>query len=283
MATTFTDTSSIRELDSSPTFVAAGINSTMQRQYQIKAASDSAALILVQGAAPSTATVDSIPLEAPRVITVKRVGQGSYEATVDYKHAGRDEREGEELVEVGDERVSGDFSGQTIHVTIAKAQTKYGTDAPDVGLAINQNYDGSVDGTEKNVRSGTFTVETLIDGATVTNAWLKARYQQIWTFNDATFRSWPAGSVALVGFVPRLRSDGNWDISYSFQIFEEETVTELGGVDLGGSVYLEGRQFKWVMYRPKVDAGGKLSSEPIGAYVADLYDESDFSDLGIAT
>lgn len=284
MSTTFCATNYIIQKTTSPVFDADGINSTMTRTYSISAATESAALSLVKSAAPLTAIVDSIPLDAPRKISVSKVGPGQYEATVSYRHAGRDEQEKQELIEVGDERVSSDFAGQTIHVTTALVQSKYPSTARDVGLGVNVLDDGTVEGTDINQRTGSFSVDVLIDEATATNAWFKARLEQVWTFNNATFRSWPAGSVALTGMQSRQRSDGNWDISYSFQIFPNETgVSEIGGVALGTTINLKGSQYKWVMFRPK-DDGGKIVPEPIGAYVAQLYeDETDFSQLGIST
>lgn len=283
MSTRFCGTSYIVEDPKSPSFVADGINSTMQRKYNLVAASSGSALVLVQVLSPSTATVDSIPLEAPRRISLQSEGYFRYSATVDYKHAGRDEQEKQELIDIGDERVSADFTGEQYHIATAREQTKYGAEAPAVELGVNVSYDGAVEGTEINKRTGAFQVETLISEAVGDNAWFKARFEQVWTFNDSLFRSWPAGAVALTGMSSRQRSDGNWDVGYSFQIFPNETVSEIGGIDLGGSQELKGAQFKWIMYRPK-EEGGKMVPEPIGAYVADVYDpESDFANLGIST
>ena len=284
MATTFCGVNYIVEDQTSPSFVAAGINSTMQRKYNISASSLSNALTLAKAAAPATATVDSVPLEAPRVISIQAKSTFTFVATVDYKHAGRDEQENEELIDIGDERVSADFTGETYHIGTAKAQTSYGDEAPDVGLGVNVDYDGTVNGTEINKRTGSFVVEVLISEATATNAWFKARFLQVWTFNDATFRSWEAGSIALTGISSRQRSDGNWDVGYSFQIFPNEAgVDEIGGVEIDPPVDLKGSQYKWVMHRPK-ELDGKLVPEPIGAYVGDVYDpETDFADLGIST
>jgi hypothetical protein len=284
VATTYCGTDYIVENANSPTFESDGLNSTMTRTYSISAASESSALSLVKLMAPATATVDSVPLEAPRKISVSRIGPGQYSATVSYRHAGRDEQEKQELINVGDERVSADFAGQTLHVTTAVSQTKYPASARDVGRGVNVLDDGTVEGTDINQRTGSFSVDVLIDEATGTNAWFKARFEQVWTFNNGTFRSWPAGSVALTGMQSRQRSDGNWDVSYSFQIFPNETgVTNIGGVSLGATVNLKGSEYKWVMFRPKDDAG-KIVPEPIGAYVANVYGaETDFSLLGIST
>lgn len=284
MSTEYTGTESISEEPTSPVFVSEGINSTMTRTYAIRSASHAGALALLKGLAPASATVDTIPLEAPPKWQIASVDRGVYKGTVDYKHAGRDEQQKQELINIGDERVASDFQGQSIHVTTAKSQTRYGTSSINTRRAVNAKYDGTVDGVDINDRTGSFQVDVLVDEATVTNAWLKARYLQVWTFNNATFRSWPAGSVALTGMTTRQRSDGNWDISYSFQIFPGETVTDIGGISTGGSVTLKGSDYKWLMYRPKLDTGTTtVEPEAIGAYVAKLYDETDFADLGIST
>jgi hypothetical protein len=289
MPTTFCDTSKIAQAPNSPEFESSGLNSWMKRTYLIDAETEAAALVLLKGAAPATATVDTIPLEATPVYKIKTIrgldgGVSRYEGTVDYRHAGRDEQTeaANELIEPGREKVSFSFSGASAHQTVCLSQTKYGTNSRDVGKALNVQYNGEVDGLEVNSRTGQFTVSTVIEAATATNAWFKARFEQVWTLNNATFRSWGAGSVALIGIDGRQRADGNWEIDYSFQIQPPETLTEIGGVSLGGSVAKEGWQYAWVMFRPKDDAN-KIVPEPIGAYIADIYPKTDFSLLGIST
>lgn len=284
MATTFCGLEIVSEDPKSPIVKSAGIASTVVRRYRVRSASHNSALALVEGLAPVSETVGSIPLQAPREIDLDPEDPETFTATVTYKHAGRDEQTKDELVEIGDEKVSGSFSGRSAHITEALSQTKYGTNAREVGKSVNVNYDGEVEGVDVNERTGSFTVETIISEATGTNSWFKARFEQIWTLNNADFRSWSSGCVALVGMDYRQRSDGNWEIAYHFEIIPSETVTSIAGVALGGSVFKEGWQYVWAMYRKKEDTATKrIEPEAIGVYIADLYPSSNFADLGIST
>lgn len=287
MPTTFCVNSKISESSDSPKSQSAGMNSSKTRTFEIYAASDAAAYALLKAYAPAFDVVDSIPLTATPVYkldTVRAVNGGIqvYKATVEYKHAGRDEQAAadNELIDVGREKVTCSFTGTSTNVTTALSQTKYGAEARDVGKAVNVQYNGEVEGHDINVRTGSFTVGTVLGKDLVTNEWLKERFAQIWTINESDFRSWPPGCVALTGMEMRQRADGNWEVDYSFAIQPPESFDEIGGVQLGATVDKEGFQYSWVMFRPKEDAD-KILPEAIGAYIADVYRKSDFGLLGI--
>lgn len=287
MPTTFCVQSRINETPDSPKSTSAGLNSTKTRTFEIYATSEAEAYTLLRQTAPSVDMVDGIPLAATPVYKLDTVfatetGVRAYRATVDYRHAGRDEQAlaSNELIEPGREKVTSSFTGTTASVTTAISQTKYGAESRDVGKAVNVQYNGEVEGHDINVRTGSFTVSTVIDKDIVTNDWLKARFEQIWTINNANFRGWEVGCVALTGMDTRQRADGNWEIDYTFAIQPQETLTEIGGVPLGATVVKEGFQYSWVMFRPKDDTD-KIVPEAIGAYIATVYDKSDFGQLGI--
>lgn len=287
MPTTFCVNSKISESADSPKSQSAGMNSSKTRTFEIYATSDAAAYALMKGYAPAFDVVDSIPLTATPVYKLDSIrstngGVNVYKGTVEYKHAGRDEQTAaqNELIEPGREKVTCNFTGSSTSVTTALSQTKYGADARDVGKAVNVQYNGEVEGHDINVRTGAFTVSTVLESTLVTNQWLKERFDQIWTINQADFRSWPAGCVALTGMDMRQRADGDWEVDYSFAIQPPEEITELGGVQLGQTVTKEGFQYSWVMFRPK-EAADKILPEAIGAYIADVYKKSDFGLLGI--
>lgn len=290
MATTFCVSSKISETVNSPKSVSNGLNSSKTRTFEINASSESAAYTLLKAYAPSSDVVDGITLAATPVYRIEAVhglngAVGTYKGVVEYRHAGQDFQTtaANELLEVGREKVTFQASGTQVHKNYAISQTQYGAEARVVGKALNVQYDGTVDGLELNERAGQFTVSTVIDGAVADNAWWKARFGQVWTLNDATFRSWEAGSIALAGIDARQRADGHWEVDYSFQIQPQESaVTEIAGFNIGGPIDIEGFQYAWVMFRNKEDSG-KIVPEIIGAYVADVYPKSDFSQLGIVT
>lgn len=287
MPTTFCVNSKITESADSPKSQSSGMNSSKTRTFEIYAASDAAAYVLLKAYAPAFDVVDGIPLTATPVYKLDTIrgltgGVNAYKGTVEYKHAGRDEQtqSQNELIEAGREKVTCSFSGTTAHVNYALRQTKYGADARDCKKAVNVQYNGDVEGVDVNVPTGSFTVSTVIDGAVVTNQWLKERFEQIWTINQSEFRSWPEGCVALTGMDTRQRADGDWEIDYSFAIQPPERMTEIAGTPFSQPVDKEGFQYAWVMFRPKEDAN-TIAPEVVGAYISDLYKKSDFGLLGI--
>lgn len=290
MATTFCATEKISESANSPKSVSNGLNSSKTRTFEIVAASEAAAYVLLKAYAPSSDQVDGITLGATPVYAIEPVqavdgGPNIYRGRVEYRHAGSDFQTfaANELLEVGREKVTFSASGQTTLKKYALSQLQYGVDARIVGNQLNVQYDGTVDGLEVNERAGQFTVSTVIDKDVATNAWWKARFEQVWTINDATFRSWEEGSVALAGIDGRQRADGHWEVDYTFQIKPmEKDLTEVADFPLGVTRDKEGWQYVWAMLRNKEDSG-KIVPEVIGIYFADIYEKSNFANLGIQT
>lgn len=300
MPTKFCPIEKITECADSPKSQSAGLNSSKVRTFEIFAPSDLIAYELLKAYAPKVDFVPGDDIFTPLVLAATPVYKidtirgydvpnsngkiNAYKGTVEYKHAGRDEQTtaDNELIEPNREKVTCSFSGTTAKVTTARSQKKYGTNSRDVGNQVNVQYNGEVEGVDINVATGSFTVATVIHKDTATNQWFKDRFSQIWTLNNATFRSWPKGSVAFSGMDARQRADGNWEIDYSFVIQVPETISDIGGISTGGSVNKEGFEYAWIMFRPKDDTN-KIVPEAIGAYLATLYKYSNFAQLGIQT
>ncbi len=153
-----------------------------------------------------------------------------------------------------------------------------------------QHSDAMPAGIEINKPIVTFDAKTVISGATATNAWFKDRLDQVWTLNNATFRSLPARSVAFVGLSGSRRTDGNWDITYSFeyrpdnagQTFDTETngtAATITTPDSGGWDYVWAA---WDKYSTGTGADAKTKRVIRTVNIAaDIYPTSDFSNLGM--
>lgn len=294
MATTFCVSEKVTECVNSPRVTLCGINSTMTREFDINATGINAAMALLKAAAYPLPTLEGVQLTGTPTLRLEpryspASGVGVYRGTVEYRHAGRDEQttEESELIEPDREKVTASFSGETQQITTAISQRKYPANAADMNRAINVQSNGEVEGTDVYRRTGSFTVSTVVAQSIVDNDWLKARFKQIWTVNDAVFRSWPKGDVALVGMDVRQRSNGDWEVDYSFQISPGLTgLKEWAGVDMfpGDNTtegYFEGWEYVWVKYRPK-EGTEMIEPEPLALYAAQVYQYSDFSQLGIS-
>jgi hypothetical protein len=303
MPSTFCVSQKITECADSPKITFNGTNSTVTKRYEINASSADAALELLinQIAFPIVAGVLLSALPTVRVEprwnpAVGSGGVGCYSGSIEYRHPGKDEQQEEDRQPgepgYGREIVSASFSGEQEHITHAISQTHYGALSRDTNRGINVQSNGEVDGVDINKRIGSFTVSTVMDKNICDNDWFRDRMSQIWTTNDDTFRSWPKGCVALAGMEARQRSDGHWEIEYSFQVSPpREAVADIAGVPLtiGGvpqTIDIDGWDYVWVMYQPTdavVNQAGDevITPKPIGVHVAQVYYQSDFSDLGI--
>ena len=148
-------------------------------------------------------------------------------------------------------------------------------------------------GVEYNKPIVTITAKTVVHRNKATNEWFKDRFEQIWTLNDATWRSLPAKSVAFTGMSGNHRNDGHWDITYNFEHRPEnsgdtfkfysdyygnstQTIANTGGWD-----YLWAQHSTVTTDNTVNDV--KTATRQLNAVhvVHDIYKTSDFTQLGM--
>jgi len=159
---------------------------------------------------------------------------------------------------------------------------------------INQlSPESEPQGVEYNRPIITITAKTVIHRNMATNVWFKNRFAQIWTLNEETWRGLPANSVAFSGMNGTHRSDGHWDITYTFE-HRPDTAGEVFKMynDLSGAATvqvqsLDGWDYIWAQHMTTTidndvnddrTTQRKLSAVHI---VHDIYKTSDFSTLGM--
>ena len=158
---------------------------------------------------------------------------------------------------------------------------------------INRQYpDAMPEGMAINKPIVTFDAKTVIAGNVASNNWFKARLDQVWTLNQSTFRSLPPRSVAFTGLSGSIRSDGNWDITYSFeyrpnnsgQTFKTETEgtpSTITTPDSGGWDYVWSA---WDKLSVPAAGGAEKKTKRVIRSVSitkDVYPSSDFNQLGM--
>ncbi len=267
---------------------AAGKGSTAELVYQLRGqATSNDALNLVIATAPASVIVDGFVLAAiPEIDVDPTDGLGGYSARVHYKHSSQDSKndaQDQQLNEVDDERTRFTFGSESQHITVAKTQRKYGANSRDVGKVIGARADKAEepDGMDRDFPLSRIVVTRLYDPATVTNAWLKDRLDQLLTVNDAPWRSLPAESVRLASIEGDQRSDDLWELTFTFEYRENET-----NIDVGDGVVItdkKGWEYAWTMKVPQNDGNGKKIPKTEGGYVAVIYDKSDFTQLGVTS
>lgn len=155
--------------------------------------------------------------------------------------------------------------------------------------AINQQHsDAMPEGMAVNKAIVTITAKTVISANVASNQWFKDRLDQVWTLNQSEWRSLPARSVAFTGLEGSLRSDGNWDITYSFeyrpdnpgQTFEtndsDGTPKSITTPSTGGWDYVWA---SWDKYTVDDDKTRRVINSV--SVVQDVYPTSDFDALGM--
>jgi len=100
--------------------------------------------------------------------------------------------------------------------------------------------------------------------------------------NNAAFRGFPAGDVLFLGVRGSRRgrqADDLWELTFSFAASPNGTNLVVGDITVPSK---KGWEYLWVYYEDAV-AGNLHARRPRAAVVERVYDEGDFSLLGIGT
>lgn len=182
--------------------------------------------------------------------------------------------------EPGESSFSFDTGGGTQHTTQSKETVNsYGLpdeEPPDFKGAIGVSND-SVEGTDITIPVYNFTETHYIPVALITQEYKKKLFELTGTVNDAPFKGFEAGEVLFMGASGSQRGKDDWEITYRFAASpnaEDLTIGDIEEIEKGGWDYL------WVRYADAEDEN-TLVKQPVAVYVERVYDESDFSLLGI--
>lgn len=188
--------------------------------------------------------------------------------------------------------ISFDTGGVLKHVsqsleTIA-SYAPAGEDAPDFGGAINVVADANgnlrVEGADIDTSDAFLHSEThAINDADMTTAYKGILASLKGHTNDAPFKDFAAGEALFLGAVGQKRSADTWEITFRFAGRPNQTGRTIG--DITG-IDAEGWHLVWVFYEhddQETSVGKFLVIKPRAAYVERIFDEGDFSTLGIGT
>lgn len=184
--------------------------------------------------------------------------------------------------ETGESAFSFDTGGGTTHITqslqTVNGYAPAGFNAPNFKGAIGVSHD-SVEGTDVSIPVYNFTETHYLSVATVTGAYKATLFALTGRTNNATFKGFAAGEVLFHGASGSLRGEDDWEITYRFAASPNVTGLTIG--DITG-ISKRGWEYLWVRY---ADAENEqvLVKQPIAAYVEKVYEEGDFSGLGIGT
>ena len=191
----------------------------------------------------------------------------------------------EAFPQTGDSSFSFDTSGGSQHITQSLANVhKYaaaGQTAPDFKGAIGVTKD-SVEGVDITVPVYTFNETHYLADELVTDAYKGILFNLTGKTNAAAFRGLQVGECLFLGAsgAKRKTSGGvDWEINFRFAGSPNKTGLTIGPIT---GIAKKGWEYLWVRYADVEDTASKtLVKQPIAAYVEKVYEEGDYTGLGI--
>lgn len=151
-----------------------------------------------------------------------------------------------------------------------------GGDPPDNKNAIGITQDGEILGCDRIAPGLEFSITKTL--GFITRGYLIVLYELTAKVNSATFYGFPAGSVLFMGAQARPKDTSSVTVQYKFSVSPEETdITICDGLVVPSK---KGHEFLWVSYKDATSEN-VLWKIPDAAYVERIYDEGDFSLLGL--
>lgn len=205
--------------------------------------------------------------------------------------------------QVGDEPTyTFDTSGGTEHITQSRSTasatcgyidpdpdgdgSSLDTTPPDFKGAINVTKD-SVDGVDITVPVYNFQETHALPDSQVTQAYKMKVMELTGKVNTAPFRGFAAWEVLFLGASGQKKGDDKWELSFKFAAQKNKTNIRFGDPAPGDGFTVPakyGWQYLWVKYKERDDKTAKCRVlRPLAAYVENVYDGGDFSELGIGT
>lgn len=173
------------------------------------------------------------------------------------------------------------IGGTTIERFQAISQTAYHAAGNVAMNNVGINFDGSeVRGVTLPEKSGfEFVIPARKPIADVDNAYVTAVADLYLTVNDATFATFPAGEVLFLGMNGSRVGDSDWQLYYRFARSPNLTAFTSGGISVSSK---DGWEYLWAYYKPTektINSKSYIVQEPVAVFVAQVFEDGDFSGL----
>lgn len=241
-------------------------------------ADDAAALSSLKSTAPATfagmkrqpVTVEPVHVDTARPDTCIWTGTATYAPL-----------EVEPPPETGESVFNFDTGGGTQHITQSlNTIGRYPGTAPDFKGAIGVTHD-NVEGVDITVPVYTFSETHYVASSSVTTAYKNTLFNLTGKVNNGAFKGMAPGECLFLGASGSKRGTDDWEITFRFAGSPNRTGLSVGPI---GGISKKGWEYLWVRYADTEDtASHTLVKQPIGAYVEKVYEEGNFSSLGIGT
>jgi len=135
----------------------------------------------------------------------------------------------------------------------------------------------SVEGTDITVPVYAFTETHYIPDALVTAAYKATLFSLTGRTNKSTFKGFQPGEVLFLGATGTKRGTDDWEITFRFAASPNVTGITIGDIQ---NIAKGGWSYLWVRYSD-AESEQVLVKQPIAVYVEQVYEEGEFSGLGI--
>lgn len=213
-------------------------------------------------------------------ISWEHEGYDNWVFTADYVHP--EVKDKREALDTGSYVFQFDTGGGTVKRTVSLATTSYpksGETAPDFKSAIGVKDGKEVEGVEIGIPGLKFSIRKRMPRLSITLDYVITLHNMTFTKNDAAFMGFAAGELLFIGATGQEGTESDPEITFNFIASPNEdslTVGEITGVVKPGHDYL------WVLFEGTEDSSANMTVQrPKAAYVEQVYNESNFGDLGI--
>ncbi len=251
-----------------------------ERIYSVDGyADEDSALSAVLGAAPPTVTLQGRELILVNVNLKVLARSQTFKAKLDWKIP--DRKDAAEPPETNDSEFGFSVQTQTVNVTHALSQNRYPSTAPSHGTAINVDENGQPQGIDQQFAVAEYTETHWLPESQITVPWFRTISGIVGKTNNATFRNFTARELLLTGVDGSRRGRGDWRVNFRWAHGTHQTGITVAGIS---SVNKEAHDYVWVTWEKEVDGtANRFKVSAVGVYVARIYDQADYSGLGIGT
>lgn len=250
-----------------------GVNKSAIIKYVITGTDDEATVLsTLASTAPTTWTIggESVPRQTREV---EQLHDDIWIGNVGYSYTNRNNREtGESVFQFN---TGGGSQLITQSISTINRYVASGT-APSFKGAIGVS-DNNVEGTTIIIPRYDFSEVHYIAASTVNDTYKLTLAGLTGKVNNATFKGFSAGEVLFLGASGSMRAKGDWEITFSFSQSPNITGKTIG--DITG-IAKKGWEYLWVRYKESTDQN-TLVKIPASVHIEQVYEEGDFSGLGI--
>lgn len=243
---------------------------------------------IVQGTAFETIAVDAVRAASPptynglirRRFSFEPMSNTAWKVKVSYDSAKRLQvNEFEYEFDIGTTNTKITQSKKTESIYRAPQGNQLST-APNYRGAINVQ-DGRVNGADVAIPTYQWHETYIFPANVITESYKNTLYNLTATKNNAFFRGKAAGEVLFMGARGRLRNEDEFSLQFSFVASPNVTNLDVNGM----LITKKGHDFVWFQYADQPDTGNLVSvvKRPVFAYVEKVYEDGDFSLLGIGS